>query len=304
MTFDSIVFLGEHGSGKDTLGNYICEIVNNAGIVKFGLLGKQLTAKAFEVPLELLEDKDKRKEIALYQLSPLTFLNLLFQAGQLDTPEAKALRESYVTNALNRAFAFDFPVFTDIRRQEELDAVKTKYNPLVILLATEFSFVGAPGDEYIEQMYFNNKNEIHFVLQTVGLKTLENTKETLRNELRVRNVMTKEKPKVYLRNRWQNVVPGTKWLSFESFMDMFSEAGGFLAVISEDTAHAMVEAFLENANAHEIIAYLNLEDDESYSMLKCDVARLMIDTIAKTHDVYIELTENDFVKYHGGTTWN
>ena len=305
MKYNAIVLLGEHNTGKDTLGNFLVSIVPGAGIVKFGGLNKYLVARMFDKSVESMEDKTERQQKVIHELSPLTMLNLLFQAGQLETPEAEALRKSYRINAITAAASVEFPIFTDIRRQEELNEVKARYNPFVVFLFAKVGFQGKSGDEFVRQMWL--ENDYDWGVHTVGIHSVEHSQRFLLDGLAAHNIKTIEKPKVYLRNKWRHVMPGTQWISYDSFMDMFAEAGGLLEELSESTAHAMVEAFLRNANAHEIKSYLGLEDDKSYSMLKCDPALLMLNTIAKTHDIYIEIadSEGDFIKYNGVVEqWN
>lgn len=125
MKLDAIVLLGYSGVGKDTtfaaLDSLCPHVFTN---VKFGRLAKELTAKAFDIDVSELEDKELRKQGRhnWCGLSPLDLLTVLYRGI---TPELTKAHISYALMSVNQDY---IPVFTDIRRHEEAEAVKQTYS--------------------------------------------------------------------------------------------------------------------------------------------------------------------------------
>lgn len=292
MHFDSIVLIGEHGSGKDTIGKHIVSVVDGAGIVKFGAFGKLLVSKAFNLSLDDMECKETRETTKLFGLSALDLLNLLFQAGSTDTKEALKLREAYQSFAITTASVFDFPVFTDIRRIEELAFVREEFNPLIVGLEKLSSYPRLSGDEQVDELM----EEVDITCCTVGYDTPERTITLIESKLRAYGIQLKTRPKFFVCNPGliTKVVDGTTYIGTNPFMDLVENQMPYL---SDETACAMLQAFLDNANGKEILGYFVIEKDKSYTTQYNVALTYVLHHISKTHDIYIQEETGEYVQW-------
>lgn len=130
MKHDAIVLLGYSGVGKDTA---FAELNNRRRgkytNVKFGLLAKTLVANILGIQVQQLEDRQLRESKVIYGLSPNEILTVLFRGC---TP---ALTEAHLSYAFDNLDDDKLPVFTDVRRWNEAEAINERYsNPLYFLL--------------------------------------------------------------------------------------------------------------------------------------------------------------------------
>ena len=292
MYFDSVVLIGEHGSGKDTIGKHIVSVVEGASIVKFGAFGKLLVSKAFNLSLDDMECKETRETTKLFGLSALDLLNLLFQAGSTDTKEALKLREAYQSFAITIAKVIDFPVFTDIRRMEELDFVREGFNPLIIGLEKLSSYPRLSGDEHVDELM----EEVDISCCTVGYNTPEQSIALIESKLRSYGISLKVKPKLFICNSGllTKVVDGTTYIGMNPFCDVIENQMPYL---SDETACAMLQAFLDNANAHEILGYFVIEKDKRYTTKYNVALTYVLHHISKTHDIYIQEKTGEYIQW-------
>lgn len=137
MTFpcNAIVILGYSGVGKDTLANMLAEDIAEVVNAKFGAFNKEIVATLFKVPATFLDDHEWRttaKLVVAGKISKVTAFDLLTALfrGSKGTP----LEQEHLQHTLSLCKGC-IPVFTDIRRITEFDAVIENYNPLVIYLS-------------------------------------------------------------------------------------------------------------------------------------------------------------------------
>lgn len=138
-TFNSLILAGFSGVGKDTLARMLTKDYPQVHNVKFSSLTKDIFANTFRVPrswLDGLDSEPKWREQPLYaqgKLTKVTPYQLL--ASLLYGGDRTGLNKLSVDYALENIPKDSFPVFTDIRRPEEYEAVtKAGYNPLFIYL--------------------------------------------------------------------------------------------------------------------------------------------------------------------------
>ena len=153
----ALVLLGYSGVGKDTLAGLLQYHQPRTTVHKFSAFTKALVSSALDVPKSYLEDKVWRTTHNVgspYELSslltPLDLLVLLFQATELNTPEGTALKLANLEFTLSEALQAPAPVFTDVRRLIELNAVQEHFSPTVVFLEREGVASGAADGNLIK----------------------------------------------------------------------------------------------------------------------------------------------------------
>lgn len=127
---DAIVLLGYSGVGKDTTFAVLNQLLQGSLTnAKFSLLPKQLVADILGVPVQQIEDRRVREDKCIYGLSPNDILTVLFRGCTDDMTKA------HLDYAFDNIDNTKIPVFTDIRRFNEANAVNERYNnPVYFLL--------------------------------------------------------------------------------------------------------------------------------------------------------------------------
>jgi hypothetical protein len=120
----AIVLLGYRKAGKDSIFKELAKKyrVYNA---KFASMGKTTVANICGVPLLCLEDRNWREEEFINNTSPRQLLDALFYLGEHDEAYSEAVHNYCLDNIPSDYI----PVFTDVRRKLELEAIYKKYNP-------------------------------------------------------------------------------------------------------------------------------------------------------------------------------
>lgn len=130
--YNAIVLLGYHNIGKDTLANRLVEEYPQFVNTKFSALSKLLIYTATGVDCN--DKKARELPIGLNNintnLSAIQLLNALFLASNHEPSLAKANIE-FAINSISKG---KIPVFTDVRRVAEMQAVSAHFIPLVIVL--------------------------------------------------------------------------------------------------------------------------------------------------------------------------
>jgi len=143
LKVNALVLLGVSGSGKDTIASQFPSSTN----IKFAALTKEIVARVWGVDADKLEDKEWRNESSLLiggkqiSLSPFDLLSALYHGA----PYTK-LSKANIELAIEKAKASSFPIFTDVRRVLELEAVVQHFFPYVVLLRRPFTFP-SPNDK-------------------------------------------------------------------------------------------------------------------------------------------------------------
>lgn len=141
--YNAVILLGYHGVGKDTLANRLIKdnsafvnikmskmykdlLQHTLGLTEAEINGTDL-AKVREAPISICANIGEELN---FPFSALDILNLLFQGSRVDS----RFVDSHVTYALDSIPEGKIPVFTDIRRIEEYEAVCRNFNPVIIFL--------------------------------------------------------------------------------------------------------------------------------------------------------------------------
>jgi hypothetical protein len=153
----AIILLGSHGAGKDTIANEL--IARHPKVfcnVKFSTLLKKITANAFYTTTARLEEKKWRNEIKNFGVSPLNVLNALFY-GYSYVPE---LAEAIIDYGISSIPKHATPVFTDIRRVGELEAVYKNYEKDNVYLLRVLRDLSTPDgtDTYVNYSVVADRN--------------------------------------------------------------------------------------------------------------------------------------------------
>ena len=178
----ALVLLGRHRTGKDTMANLLEFAYNRVINVKFSALSKRLVASALDLPYSATEDRHFRSEYCATKtfgvetdLSILDLLNVLYYGMESDTEAASRMVSAGIKYALTVAEGAYHPVFTDIRRQLELDAVLERYpNCKIVRLTKEGEELQAPeaGDEQLQYLFdyisFARGSEVHTIERQAG----------------------------------------------------------------------------------------------------------------------------------------
>jgi len=162
---DSLVLLGYSGAGKDTLASLLEREFPGCTItIKFSCLTKQLVAKLWGVDPCMLENKQWRSATHYIfdghpiKLTPMDLLSALYH-GALHSNLALANIEV----ALASIPPGSFPVFTDIRRQLELDAVLRFYQPRIVWLVRPNVGPGPNDHELLELVRYCMRHDLEVV---------------------------------------------------------------------------------------------------------------------------------------------
>jgi hypothetical protein len=144
--YDSVILLGFHGVGKDTLANRLCEADPTYVNVKFSQYPKSVLAAALDVPVNWLEDKTYRSSPISKDhpdISPLTLLNLMYH-GRKSLP---AFSQKTIDSTLDSIPKSSIPVFTDVRNLLELGEVLSKFSATLIITLERSGIKASEGDE-------------------------------------------------------------------------------------------------------------------------------------------------------------
>lgn len=154
----ALVLIGYSGVGKDTLANLLAARYSGISIHKFSGFTKSLVAASLDVPKSYLEDKNWRsthnfgKDWDLeVHFSPLDLLALLFQATELDSPEAERLKALNVEYCIKLALQCTKPIFTDVRRDHEMSALQNHFSTTVVYLTRDNISQGV-SDSFVDAL--------------------------------------------------------------------------------------------------------------------------------------------------------
>lgn len=149
---NALVLLGYSKSGKDTIANLLSQKYVGVVNAKFSLLTKEILSRLFKVPVSMMEDRQWRSTALLehngqrINLTPMDLLTALFHGA----PKCN-LGKANVAYTLQQVQGL-FPVFTDVRRLYEWNAILEHYRPLVILLENKQTEEGE-NDGEIKQVW-------------------------------------------------------------------------------------------------------------------------------------------------------
>lgn len=160
----ALVLIGYSGVGKDTLASLLSARYSGITIHKFSGFTKSLVASALYVPKSYLEDKrwrtthnfGKNWDLDCH-FSPLDLLALLFQATELDSPEAERLKAINVEYCIKLALQCCKPIFTDVRREHEMSALQNHFSTTVVHLTREGNKQGV-SDSFVDALATNYAN--------------------------------------------------------------------------------------------------------------------------------------------------
>lgn len=145
----ALVLMGASGVGKDTYYNMINERYSNVCNAKFTLLGKTLLSNALNAPLSLMDDKDWRNTpLKSMELTPLDLLLALYQ-GSLHYPPFSKGNIKYTLDSIPPDV---FPVFTDVRRMPEAEAICDAYPAAVFIHLRRPDIENSFADHDIERI--------------------------------------------------------------------------------------------------------------------------------------------------------
>lgn len=170
-SYNALVILGNRNSGKDSvaerlrLENFEKPFVN----VKFGAYNKRLIESALTLPEGTLDNKNLRTVPLCFHTgcTPLDFVDVLFQGMSSGTDAAKRLQD-YIQLETLQGFIRNheqndcIPVFTDVRRVEELRAIKREFTPLVFVLDGGVRAPGAETDQNLSDILKEVGNSLWF----------------------------------------------------------------------------------------------------------------------------------------------
>lgn len=151
--FDSIILLGKRDAGKDSALVALSSLLPTTNI-KFSGLTKNLIDTMAGEP-GLCNNKEKRTSPmpSLGGLSALWWLDALFALSETHPDLATANRETAIAQATQAATRHQVPVFTDIRKPGEMDAViDSPLSPLVFLLSAPSRDSNLDVDKFIDQL--------------------------------------------------------------------------------------------------------------------------------------------------------
>ena len=121
----AIILLGESGIGKDHLFKSLSTTYPNIQNVKFTTYAKTLVSRAFNVSPSLMDDKEWRTQnLPGIELSPLDLLLTLYH-GARNYPKFSDANIKYTLDSIVDGF---IPVFTDVRRVKEANAIKEAFD--------------------------------------------------------------------------------------------------------------------------------------------------------------------------------
>lgn len=184
----ALVLTGYSGVGKDTLANLLAARYCGITIHKFSGFTKSLVASALSVPKSYLEDKHWRTTHSFGKdwdleshFSPLDLLALLFQATELNTPEAQRLKALNVEYCTKLALHCHKPIFTDVRRELEMSAVQDHFQTTVVHLTRDGVKQGV-SDPFVDALATDHANLcIHIPAGESPLQSVANLVFQLRN---------------------------------------------------------------------------------------------------------------------------
>jgi hypothetical protein len=141
----ALVLLGNHGAGKDTVANALMSRYKGFENIKFGSLCKKIVAEAFDIDPAVTEHRVNRTISGIMttfgifgnSLCALDMLNVLFEGSKGNSQAAVNFREASIQYAMHRANLALVPIFTDVRREQEMEAVVAAYRPTVIHLLSD-----------------------------------------------------------------------------------------------------------------------------------------------------------------------
>lgn len=147
---NAIVLIGNSGVGKDTVANMLIRDYPGVFVnVKFSSLTKAIFAQLGFTEAQVNgTDKEKVREQTLVINDKETGVSLLDLLVSLFHGSHKTnLHRANITWALNSIPSGSIPIFTDVRRADEMQAVRKNYTPLVIKLYSPDIIPGAADAE-------------------------------------------------------------------------------------------------------------------------------------------------------------
>lgn len=151
LELKSIVLLGYRNAGKDSVCRYLQEHFEQQFYnAKFGAYNKSIAAQLMRVPVSFMEDKEWRNQPLIDDITALDILNSLFYLSEHSTALQNKIHNTCLSNIPDNLI----PVFTDVRRQTELNKVLEKFgkdHTAVFLLYNE-NAVFSKGDEELDEV--------------------------------------------------------------------------------------------------------------------------------------------------------
>lgn len=146
----AVVLLGYRNAGKDSVCKGLQERYTNIWNAKFGAYNKELVASFLKIPVSLFEDKDYRNRPWFDDFTPLDLLNAVFLFSNTN----ERLQQKIDDHCLDSIPKGYLPVFTDVRRQRELEQVFNKYGEAhtVVFNLDPACAEESEGDEELDEL--------------------------------------------------------------------------------------------------------------------------------------------------------
>lgn len=133
-----ILLLGRHGAGKDTIATLLQNQFKGVENVKFGELNKRIAASACDIPWEYTNDRTFRRNYDVgsnfgikSDFTLIDLLNVLYNGSLGSNSSARKLVKTGIEFTINNCKNCQRPVFTDVRRMQELNAVLNEYGDTI-----------------------------------------------------------------------------------------------------------------------------------------------------------------------------
>lgn len=152
MELKALVLLGYRNTGKDSICKALQESYSNIHNAKFGAYNKELAAHLTMCGVQKFEDKQWREQpmFSDHSFKPTDLLNALFAFTKVN----KNHRKTVYTDTFGKIPFSSLPVFTDIRREEELNEVIGYYgsNCVVVFWLNRIGQEPSEGDEDLPEL--------------------------------------------------------------------------------------------------------------------------------------------------------